>query len=205
MCISLIILIFLQLRLFSGFCFFQLLTASKSVRNMNKSADKLDTMDMTDHDGGGEGGHGRPDMMNAMLMTGGLDAHALDETPGLKWFFVMCLAVQSVFGTIGSLLVSSAQSHQLQHIDDNRGQTFIVEVWCNVNVLFKYEILTDGNLRTFLSFVFFPCFYSLFYTNRKLLSVWANNFFWKLKKWKRPIAMKENGYRCICIQSLNHF
>ena len=111
--------------LVSRFLFFSIINqfASKSVRNMNKSADKLDIMDMTDHDGG-EGGHGQPDMLSAMLMTGGLDAHALDETPGLKWFFVVCLAVQSVFGTVGSLLVSSAQSHQLQHLVDKRGSNF---------------------------------------------------------------------------------
>ena len=71
---------------------------------MNTSDHELDTMERADH-GGEVEGDGQRDMLSAMLMTGGLDAHTLEETPGLKWFFVVCLAVQSVFGTFGSLLV----------------------------------------------------------------------------------------------------
>jgi hypothetical protein len=39
------------------------------------------------------------------LMLMASDLHPLDEMPILKWFFVFCLIFQSVFGTIGSLLV----------------------------------------------------------------------------------------------------
>ncbi|OWA50002.1 hypothetical protein BV898_14533 [Hypsibius exemplaris] len=44
------------------------------------------------------------DMFGAMLPG---NTHPLNETPGLKWFFVVALICQSTFGTVGNLLVGN--------------------------------------------------------------------------------------------------